>query len=101
MIGYQRPHLCRWVEAWANLDLPGMLSDALNDLIIHCFLNVETRTSAADLSLIEENGIGSTLNGDVHVRVFQDNVRRLATQFKRDLLEVTCRGMNDLLAHFR
>src|SRR5579864_6510919 len=101
MIGYQRPHLCRRVEAWADLDLPGMLSDPLNDLLKHRFLNVETRTSAADLSLVEKNGIGSASNGDFHVCVFQDNVRRLATQFKRNLFEVACRCMHDLLANFR
>src|SRR6266436_7551082 len=95
VIGYQRPHLCLRVEAWADPDLPGMLSDALNDLLKHRLLNVETRTGAADLSLIEKNGIGSAPDGDFHVRVFQDNVGRLPTQFKRDLLEVAGRCMHD------
>ena len=51
--------------------------------------------------MIEEDGTRRTRNGDVEIGVLQDDVRRLAAELERDLLQVIGCGLNDELADLR
>ena len=65
------------------------------------FLHQEAGASAADLALIEPNGIDQTFNGAVDVGIFEDNVRGFSTQLQRQLFTGSSCGLSDDPANFR
>ena len=87
-----------WVKAWADLDLFGLLRNAFHDPVKHAFLDIEARTGAAALSVIEEDGEGGTLNSCLQVHIVEEDVGRLAAEFERDLLKVPGSRMQDQFA---
>lgn len=53
-----------------------------------CLLDVDTRTSAANLTRVKVDTNVGKLNGLINVSIFKDNVGGLTTELKSDLLEV-------------
>src|SRR6266568_3278701 len=100
LIGDQRAHLRRRIHARSQLDPLGLLSHARNDLVKDLVLDVEARASAATLTMIEENRMRGTLDGQFRISILEHDIGGLATQFERDLLEVANRRLHDHLAHF-
>ncbi|MCY1238453.1 hypothetical protein D9M72_511930 [compost metagenome] len=52
----------------------------------HAFLHEDARTGAANLALVEPNGVHHTLNGAVDVGIVKDDERRFAAEFQRQRL---------------
>ena len=50
------------------------------------FLYEQARTSAADLALVEPDGVDHTLDRAVEISVFEDDEWRFAAEFERQLL---------------
>ena len=96
--GDQRPHLGVGVEPLADLDLPGLVGDPLDDLVIDLALDVQARARAAALALVEEDAVGRTRDRDLQVGVLEEHLRALAAQLERDLLQVARGRLHDQLA---
>jgi len=77
--------------------LGGTLLESLDELVVDAFLNVDTATGTAALSVVEEDTEVDPRNGIVDVCIVKDNVWRLATKLKGDLLQVgASSGLHDL-----
>src|ERR1700693_1352276 len=87
-LGHHRTHLCRGVEARAEFDGLSVRGDPFHDLIENALLDVQTRAGTAALTVVEENGVRRARNGDIQVRVFEDDNRRLASEFEQYMLQV-------------
>ena len=77
--------LLEWVT---NSVLGGTLPESLDELVVDLFLNVDTRSSAAALSVVEVDTKVDPVDGLVDVGIGEDNVGRLATKLEGDLLQV-------------
>lgn len=75
-------------EGVTDLVLGGTLPEAGNELVVDVLLDQQARTGAAALAVVEEDTEVSPGDGVVNVSVVEDDVGRLATQLKSDLLEV-------------
>jgi hypothetical protein len=64
------------------------------------FLHEEARAGAADLALIEPDGIDEAFDGAVQIGVVEDDVGRLAAEFERQALAGAGGGGADDLADF-
>ena len=71
--GDQRPHLGVGVEPVADLDLLGLVGDALDDLVVDLALDVQARAGVAALALVEEDAAGRAGDRDVHVGVVEED----------------------------
>src|SRR6266581_2167448 len=58
----------------------GLLSHARNDLVKDLVLDVEARASAATLTMIEENRMRGTLDGQFRISILEHDIGGLATQ---------------------
>ena len=95
-------------EMWLSIDFaPGseltqrllsLINDAVNELVKDAFVHEQPRPGAAALTMIEEDSTRRAFRGDVKIGVPQDDVRRLAAEFKRDLLQIVGGGLHDELA---
>ena len=61
-----------------------MLGDAFHDSVEDGLLDVEARSGAAALAVIEEDGAGRSGDGVVEIGVFENDVGRLAAEFERN-----------------
>src|SRR5580704_292754 len=77
-----------------------MVSNAFHDSIEDRFLDVEARSGAAALAVIEEDRACGASNRRDEISVFEHDVRRFAAKFERHLLQVAGRGMHDKLPNF-
>ena len=74
---------------WVTDDVLGStLLEALDELIVDTFLDVDTRTSTAALTVVVKDTKVDPRDGIVDIGVVEDNVRALATELEGDLLEV-------------
>lgn len=74
------------------------LLEALDELVVDALLHVDTRASTAALAVVEEDTEVDPRDGVVNVGVLEDDVRRLATELKGDLLQVRASGSLEDLA---
>ena len=88
------------IHARPDADLRRVLSDAVDHFVEDLLLDVEARTGAAALAVIEEDSVGRSGDGGVDVGVVEDDVGRLAAEFERDLLQIASGGLKDELANF-
>ena len=66
----------------------GPLAEPLQELVIDTLLDVNTRSSTAALAVVVEDSEIDPRDSVINVGVVKDNVWRLATKLKGDLLEV-------------
>ena len=82
------PSACPASMPGADLDLLGLLGDARDDVVETAALDVQARAGVAALAVVEEDAVGGAGDRGVEVGVGEDDVRRLAAELQRDLLEV-------------
>ena len=82
----------------ADLDLAGVLGDALDDLVVRALLHVQPRAGGAALAMVEEDRVRRAGDRGLHVGVGEHDVRRLAAELERHLLQVAGRRLDDQLA---
>ena len=70
---------------------------AVGDALLH----QQTAACAADLTLIEPDGIDKALDGAVQIGVVKHDIGRFAAQFQGQRLAGACGGFPDLAAHRR
>lgn len=84
------------VERITDLGGSRELLEAGKELVVDALLDVDTRTSAAALTVVEEDTLVGPLDGLVEVGIVKDDVGRLATELEGDLLEVALgSGLHD------
>lgn len=87
------------VEGVTDSDLLRDGLELLDELVVDALLDVDTRTSAAGLAVVEEDTLGGVADGVVEDTVVEDDVGTLATELEGDLLEVGLgSGLEDLAA---
>ena len=86
-------------KPWPDLDLLGMIRDATNHFVENCLVDVQARTGAAALSVVEEDRVGRAGNAGLHVGVVEHDVGRLAAELQRNLLQISGSRLQDELAH--
>ncbi len=72
--------------------------DAGDDVVEDLLLHVQSRSRIAALAVVEEDRVGRARDRRLEVGVRVHDVRRLAAEFERDLLEVAGSGLDDQLA---
>ena len=75
-------------EGVADSVLGSALPESLNELVVDALLDVDTRTSAAALSVVEVDTKVDPVDGLVKVGIGKDNVGALAAELEGDLLQV-------------
>lgn len=86
--------LGEWV---ANNVLRRPLLELLDELVVDALLHVDAGTGTAALAMVEEDTEVDPRDGVVNVGVLKDDVWRLATKLKSDLLQVgASSGLHDL-----
>ena len=73
-LGDERSHLARGFHSGTDANLRRELRDAVHDFVELFVFDVEPRTSATHLALIEEDGVGGAGNGAVDFRVLENDV---------------------------
>jgi hypothetical protein len=61
----------------------------------NAFLHQDARAGAADLALVEPDGIDHAFDRRVEIGIVEDDEGRLAAQFQRQLLAGSGRGLAD------
>ena len=94
-----RAHVDAFVERVAHAELvhPGL--EAGVEILGDAFLYEKPRTRAADLPLVEPDGVDDALDGAVDIGVVEDDVRRLAAKLERQRLARPRRGLADAATH--
>src|SRR5580704_5803210 len=77
-----------------------MVGNAFHNSIEDGLLDIESRSSAATLAVIEEDRARGSRDGRVEVSVFENDVWRFAAKFQRHFFQIASRGMHDQLANF-
>ena len=72
--------------------------DALGELVEDAVLDEQSGARGAGLTVVEQEAAGRAGDRGVEVGVGEDDLRALAAEFQRDLLEVARRGVDDLPA---
>jgi hypothetical protein len=83
---------CVLGEGVANSVLGSALPESLNELVIDALLDVDARTSAAALSVVEVDTKVDPVDGLVEVGIIKDNVGALASELESNLLQVGASG---------
>ncbi len=100
LVGNQRAHVGGGIHAGADANVAGILRNAVDNFVENILFDVETRTRAAALAVVEENGAGGPGNGGIHVGIIQHDVGRLAAQFQRNFFQIAGGGLQDQFADF-
>lgn len=79
-------------EGVTDLVLQSTLLETRNELVVDAFLNQDTGTSAAALTVVVEDTEVGPGDSVVNVGIIEDNVGGLATQLEGHLFEVTLGG---------
>ena len=74
------------------------VDEAVDERVVDVVVDEEARARFAHLALMEEGAEERAVDGDVEVRVGADDVRRLAAELERHLLDGRGRGGEDLAA---
>ena len=88
------------VELVADPQGFGALLHSLDELVVDLGGDEDASTGLADLPLMEEGAEAGAFDGQLHVRVVQDDVGGLAAQFQRYLLDRVGRHSHDLASYF-
>src|SRR5215218_5225369 len=96
-----RPHLGLRLKRVAQPDGPGLLREALDELVVAPLLDEEPGTGDAGLPGGREDSRDHPVRHGLHVGVLEDDVGRLATELQGDLGEVVGGILHDLLARLR
>jgi len=67
-----------------TFDVTSMFGDTFHYLVERSPLNIKPRSRAAALPVVEENCAGSSRDGRFEISIFEDNVRRFASEFERN-----------------
>ena len=94
----ERPEIDGRIEAVADLELAGLVDDALDDLVVDRLVREQARARRAALALVVEDRVGRPGDRAVEIGVREDDGRRLAAELERDALEVAGGGLDDQLA---
>lgn len=87
-------------EGVTKLVLRGTLLEAGDELVVDAFLDQHARAGATALTVVEEDTEVGPRDGVFDVSIVENNVGRLATQLKGDLLEVALgRSLKDQTAN--
>lgn len=87
------------VEGVTDLVLGGALLEGLDELVVDTLLDVDTRTGAASLAVVEVDTEVDPVNGLLDIGIVEDNVGGLATKLEGNLLQVGLGGsLHDLAA---
>ena len=78
--------------------LLGLVGDAGDDVVEDRLLHVQPRAGVAALAVVEEDPVGGADDRALRIGVGEHDVRRLAAELERDLLQVPGRGLDDQLA---
>ena len=97
---HHRPHLRRRVEAMPKANPARVGNDALKHPIKDFLMHVESGARHAHLATVEKDRIRDTRDGELQIRIRQHDRRRLAAEFKRQLLEVAASRLEHQLADF-
>ena len=76
------------MEGIADIVALCSLLEALEELVVDGFLDIDTGTGAAALAVVEEDTEVDPRDGVVNVGVLEDDVGRLAAELECDLLQV-------------
>src|SRR5262249_28542746 len=87
----ERAHLRLGIEPVAEAKRFGHRGQARDEIVVNRFLDEQPRTSGADLALAEVDAHEHALEGGIKVGVCEDDVRALAAEFQRHLLQVARR----------
>ena len=74
------------------------VDEAVDERVVDVVVDEEARARFAHLALVEEGAEERAVDRDVEVRVGADDVRRLAAELERHLLDGGCGGGEDLAA---
>ena len=97
--GNQRAHVYAGIQAVAQLHGVGNVGNIGHHIVEMLALNIQPRTGAADLALVEEDGTGRPGSGAFQVGVGHDDGRGLAAQFQGHAGHGVHGDLADLLAH--
>ena len=101
LLADERSEIGPVVDAGADAQRPGVAGDVFEDAIVRRLFDEDPRSGRAHLSLVVEDRRRSGARRALHVGVGQDDVRRLATELQRQLLQVARRGANEDPADLR
>src|ERR1700677_3992487 len=73
----------------------GLRGNAIYHLVKNALLDIQARTGITALTMIEEYRRRCAGNSQSQIGIVKNDIRRLATQFERDFLQITRRGLND------
>ena len=80
--------------------LADTIKQLAHELVLGVLLDEEPGTSAADLTLVEEDTGDGTVDGSIDISVSKDDVRSFTTEFERYSLQVSSGSLNDDLTCF-
>ena len=81
----------------ADLVLPSTFLEPLNELVVDTLLDIDSRSSTAALAVVEEDSEVDPRDGIFDISIVEDDVRALASQLKRHLLQIRASsGLHDL-----
>src|SRR5439155_23920868 len=96
----ERPELRRLLERIPDPDGSHPLREALEEGIPNRLVDEETRAGDAGLTLVVVSREKGSLDRGIEVRVLEDHVGPLASEFQERLLQVRGARLDDLLADF-
>jgi hypothetical protein len=79
---------CVFLEGASDIDGLGLLSEEFNELLGNGLMDKDTGSGVAALAMVVEDASSGMLSSVLQVSVSKDNLSRLATKFKLQLLEV-------------
>src|ERR1022692_2532367 len=82
----QRAHLGFPFERRAKFDLLGFLGHGFDEVLVDRLLHQDTATGGADFALIDEDSEERAVDGGFEIGIGEEDVWRLATEFKGDTL---------------
>ena len=96
-----RAHLALRIEAVADANLLRALDEPLDETIVERAFENEPRSGRADLSRVGEDAEERVVDRRLEIGVGEDDVRRLAAELERDLLQVRRRVVHDAASGLR
>ena len=98
--GDQRADVDGLVERIADAEGRHARLELGDEALLDRLLHEEARAGAADLALVEPDGVDEALDGAVEIGVLEDDVGRLAAELERQALAGAGGGLADDLADF-